>query len=476
MTAESKTPLLSAVMIVKNEESCLENCLRSIQGVDEIVICDTGSIDRTVEIARQYTDKVFTDYVWNDNFAEARNHANSKATGDFCLIIDADEELEAGGIEKVRAAIKTVGDFKTIYVRAVSTGNIMHPSVRVFKRCPEVFWERAAHNCINLVEQHQKKNPADIQITYGYSAAHKNDPDRTLRILTKALEKDPEAAREMYFLAREYWDRRDYATAAQWYTDYLQRATWPAEMADAWLMLAYCLWNLNQKETARDACLQSIKINADCREALLFMAEMSGPKNRERWKTFAEFALNEDVVFVRSPAPKGSTYYDQVFAASRDMSRYEKLLRMAASWSWGKVLDVCCGTGELGKYVQDYQGIDFSHEAVLGNPRLRQGDVFSENLAGYDTYVLLEALEHLDDLTLLKRLPSGSDVVFSVPSFSDPAHVRTYNEKIFHLRYSALLKIERVVRFNWNGKTWDSNCPETVQYVLLVRARRRYTP
>jgi glycosyltransferase involved in cell wall biosynthesis len=469
---------LSVSMIVRLEESCLAKCLTSVIGADELVIVDTrlptDPPDRTREIAESFGAKLY-DFPWVDDFAAARNFSLSKCTGDWVICIDADETLESGGVEKIRKAIEEVGDYKTIYVRAVSTGNIMHPSPRVFKRCPEVFWERAAHNYIVPVEEHQKKNGTDITITYAYSAAHKNDPDRTLRILTKELEKNPESAREMYYLAREYWDRRDYVTAAHWYTEYLQRATYAAKMADAWLMLAYCLWNLNQKETARDACLQSIKINADCREALLFMAEMSGPKNRERWKVFAEFAENEDVLFVRSPAPKENAYYDQVFAASKDMSRYEKLFKRAASWTWGRVLDICCGTGELGKYVQDYEGIDFSQEAVQGNPRLRRGDVFSEDLSGYDTYVMLEALEHLDDLALLRRLPQGVDVVFSVPSFSDPAHVRTYNEKILRFRFSGLLDIERIVRFNWDGKAWDSNHLETPQYILLVRARTRYT-
>ena len=80
-------------MIVKNEESCLAKALESVKDADEIIVCDTGSTDRTIEIAKQYTDKVYTDYVWNDNFAEARNHAAKKCTGDYILIIDADEYL-----------------------------------------------------------------------------------------------------------------------------------------------------------------------------------------------------------------------------------------------------------------------------------------------------------------------------------------------------------------------------------------------
>ena len=244
-------------------------------------------------------------------------------------------------------------------------------------------------------------------------------------------------------------------------------------MADAWLMLARCLWQLRRGEEARDCCLQAIKINADFREALLFMVEMSGPKNRERWRLWSSLATDEDVLFVRSPAAQPAEYYDRLFAASKDMTRYEHLLRKAADWSWGRVLDVCCGTGELGKYVEDYHGIDFSAEAIRDNPRTRQCDVFREELSGYDTYVLLEALEHLDDVALLRRIPAGADVVFSVPSFGDPSHMRTYNEQIVRLRYADLLHVQRVVRFNWTGAEWSAEHQDTASYILLVRARRR---
>ncbi len=114
--------MISACMIVKNEQDCLDKCLRSIQGVDEIVILDTGSKDKTGDIARRYTDKYYPDeYVWNDNFAEARNYAAKKCTGDWILIIDADETLEEEGIEKIRKAVKQTKknsiQFKTIAIR-----------------------------------------------------------------------------------------------------------------------------------------------------------------------------------------------------------------------------------------------------------------------------------------------------------------------------------------------------------------------
>ena len=73
---------ISLCMIVKNEESILTPCLESIVDyVDEIIIVDTGSTDKTKEIALKYTNKIY-DYKWNYNFSDARNFSLSKASND----------------------------------------------------------------------------------------------------------------------------------------------------------------------------------------------------------------------------------------------------------------------------------------------------------------------------------------------------------------------------------------------------------
>ena len=116
---------LSAALIVKNEKDHIQTVLTSIQGVDEIVVCDTGSTDNTVELAKRYTDKVFVDYVWNDDFAEARNHALSKCTGDWVLSIDGDEILEEDGVEKIRNIISQAKEEKSFCVK-MTAGNSSH--------------------------------------------------------------------------------------------------------------------------------------------------------------------------------------------------------------------------------------------------------------------------------------------------------------------------------------------------------------
>jgi glycosyltransferase involved in cell wall biosynthesis len=86
-------PSISLCMIVKNEEDTLARCLSSVVNfVDEIIIVDTGSTDRTKEIARPFTSDIY-DFAWIDDFAAARNYAFSQATMEYILWLDADDFL-----------------------------------------------------------------------------------------------------------------------------------------------------------------------------------------------------------------------------------------------------------------------------------------------------------------------------------------------------------------------------------------------
>ncbi len=96
---------VSACMIVKNEEELLPNCLESMRSwIDEIIIVDTGSTDRTVEIAKEYGAKVYYQE-WEGNFSKHRNFSLSHATKDWIFVIDADEEFVTDDLPRLRKAL-----------------------------------------------------------------------------------------------------------------------------------------------------------------------------------------------------------------------------------------------------------------------------------------------------------------------------------------------------------------------------------
>lgn len=97
--ARSHSPIiLSACLIAKNEEQRLPQCLESLRSLaDEIIVVDTGSLDRTVAIAKKYQARVFH-FEWCDDFSQARNYAIAQAKGKWILVIDADEVLEQSAI------------------------------------------------------------------------------------------------------------------------------------------------------------------------------------------------------------------------------------------------------------------------------------------------------------------------------------------------------------------------------------------
>ena len=103
---EEKDKTLSLCMIVKNEEAHLIRCLKSVRDIaDEIILVDTGSADKTKDIAAVFGAKVH-DFPWTGDFAAARNHSLAQATGDWILVLDADEVLSPVDHDAIRALLR----------------------------------------------------------------------------------------------------------------------------------------------------------------------------------------------------------------------------------------------------------------------------------------------------------------------------------------------------------------------------------
>ena len=171
---------ISLCMIVKNEERFLAECLRSVREVvDEINIVDTGSTDRTVEIAREFGANVVV-REWRNDFGWARNESLALATRRWTLVLDADEEITPESLPLLRALRETPAALHGVYVRIQNVvddlsgaGSTMtHVLARIFPTTPRIRFRNVIHESVTLDgDQHLVSAPSPILIRHkGYAA------------------------------------------------------------------------------------------------------------------------------------------------------------------------------------------------------------------------------------------------------------------------------------------------------------------
>jgi len=200
---EPSDPRLSVCLITKNEEDFLRRCLESVRGLaTQIIVVDTGSTDRTVEIAREFGAEVHT-FDWCDDFSAARNAALEHATGDWVLVLDADEELPAESAAKLWREIRRadVMAYRLPIVDAGRENEGCHYIPRLFRNAPGLFFTGRIHEQVfaslePLREElglENKLGTATI-LHHGYSAevtASRAKNQRNLRLLKLALAEAP---------------------------------------------------------------------------------------------------------------------------------------------------------------------------------------------------------------------------------------------------------------------------------------------
>ncbi len=203
-------PVLSIGMIVKNEERCLERCLKALQPlrdkVDcELVIADTGSTDKTKEIAGKYSDILF-DFEWIDDFAAARNSVLDKCSGKWFFMVDADEYLDEKSVNEICKFFKNKNhkNIDCAYIEIRNYDNIddynsysAFPSARFLNFKIGIKFEGRVHEKIDdtrIKNIYEFKNVVLWHDGYLKTDDYykKNKGNRNMELLEKELEEDPE--------------------------------------------------------------------------------------------------------------------------------------------------------------------------------------------------------------------------------------------------------------------------------------------
>lgn len=273
-------PRISLTMIVKNEETNLPNALESVRGLfDEIVVVDTGSTDRTVEIARSFGARVF-DFPWVDDFAAARNAALARATGDYALWLDADDVVEAPEREKLEQLLAKLTPLGTPMGDRRAAGYVLRcacdPSpdgtggdtvvdhVRLFPVREGIRWTYRVHEQI-LPALNRARIPVrwtDITIRHtGYvdQALRGRKLERDSKILLAELEERPDEPFVLFNLGALAGERKHWALSLE----YLRRSLALSRPTDSITRKLYAL--IARAHQMRGAATEAIKA---CNEGL----------------------------------------------------------------------------------------------------------------------------------------------------------------------------------------------------------------
>lgn len=226
-------------MIVKNEAHCIEKCLDSVKPfIDYWIICDTGSTDNTEEVIRKCLDGIpgeIHNHEWED-FATNRNKALelSKDKADYTFIIDADDHL-----------VTQDNPFQNLSASAYKI-LLNHGSIQYYRT--QLVHNSISYKYVGILHEYLE-TPSNITIQvlpnchifYGATGARSKNPDKYLHdaeVFEKALEKDPNNSRNVFYCAQSYRDANRLSKALTYYLKRSEMGGWHEEVYVALLEAA----------------------------------------------------------------------------------------------------------------------------------------------------------------------------------------------------------------------------------------------
>ena len=301
---------LSLAMIVKDEEEILERCLLSLPPIfDEKVIIDTGSTDKTKEIATRHGCRIF-DFKWVEDFSAARNFCFGKATGDYIMWLDADDIITEENQRKLVELKKKLGSHDAYLMAYDYCQDEYGNSILTLQRHriirSDIRWRYPIHECLQV--QGRSALTTDITITHRRTAkAATQDQGRNIRIFRKAMDKgDCWDGRMKYYYAKELFDAGENDETIQIFEDYLKAPDWHENAVGALIRLAFAHFRKGNEDAVLDTCFRGLKL--DPRWAEFYGTIGQVYYNRQDWpKAIAWFEI---VKTIPVPETWGSVFMD----------------------------------------------------------------------------------------------------------------------------------------------------------------------
>lgn len=244
---------ISLCMIVKDEQNVIERCLKSIyKFVDEIIIVDTGSTDKTKEICEKY-GKVY-DFDWCDDFSKARNFSFSKANSDYIMWLDADDIVPDKSLKKLMEWKQNKSDADVVMLPYKLNENFIYYRERILKREKGFSWQGAVHECI---QPNGKIIYLDAAIEH---KKIKNSNDRNLKIYEK--NENTLDTRGKFYYARELLTHGKIDKAIKMFETFLEdKNAWIENKLEAYRNLASCYICKSEFNKAKEILIKSLELD-----------------------------------------------------------------------------------------------------------------------------------------------------------------------------------------------------------------------
>ena len=254
---------LSLCVICKNEENNIRNLLDSVKGdlFDEIVIVDTGSTDKTVDIIKEYTDKVFF-FEWVNDFGAARNVSFSHATSDYIMWLDSDDTILEKDYKKLLDLKERLHESPIWLVKYEYAHDEFGKSIcsffreRIVQRSLNLQWQEPIHEYLPLDAPFQK---TDIEVHH--AKAHETS-SRNIPMLEDIVKKNPTVGRNVFYLGKEYFDNGQLEKGIEKLTQFIDMPdAWSENKYNALLRIASYYKNTQDYSKAIHYCWEALKTN-----------------------------------------------------------------------------------------------------------------------------------------------------------------------------------------------------------------------